>query len=99
MLFYRRASYTKNRKEKAEKFPLGCLGKFYRSLVDNVDSFLRSDFYGRIANDAVCLFLWKTCKSIYWQPAIFSKGMQDDINHYVSRDRINNASLRQKLAP
>ena len=29
----------------------------------------------------------------------FAKGMQTDINHYVTRDRINNASFRQKLNP
>ena len=97
MLFYRRASYTKNRKEKAEKFPLGCLGKFYRSLVDNVDSFLWSDFYGRIANDADIPL--EDVQKYLLATSNFSKGMQDDINHYVTQDRINNASLRQKLAP
>ena len=29
----------------------------------------------------------------------FSKGIHDDVNHYVTRDRINNASFRQKLDP
>ena len=29
----------------------------------------------------------------------FSLGMQDDINHYVTRDRINNASFRQTQDP
>ena len=29
----------------------------------------------------------------------FFKGMHDDVNHYVTRDRINNASFRQKLDP
>ena len=29
----------------------------------------------------------------------FAKGMQTDMNHYVTRDRINNASFRQKLDP
>ena len=29
----------------------------------------------------------------------FSKGMQTDINHYVTSDRVNNASFRQKLDP
>ena len=29
----------------------------------------------------------------------FAKGMQDDINLYVIRDRLNNASFRQKLDP
>ena len=27
----------------------------------------------------------------------FAKGMQDDINHYVTRDRLNNVSFRQQL--
>ena len=29
----------------------------------------------------------------------FAKGIQSDINHYVTKDRINNASFRQKLDP
>ena len=29
----------------------------------------------------------------------FSKGMRDDINHYVTRDRIKNASFRPKIDP
>ena len=29
----------------------------------------------------------------------FSKGMQTDIKHYVTSDRVNNASFRQKLDP
>ena len=29
----------------------------------------------------------------------FAKTMQTDINHYVTRDRINDASFRQKLDP
>ena len=29
----------------------------------------------------------------------FAKGMQDDINLYVTCDRLNNASFRQKLDP
>ena len=29
----------------------------------------------------------------------FAKGMQTDINHYVTKDRINNTSFRQKLDP
>ena len=29
----------------------------------------------------------------------FSKGMQNDISHYVTRDRLNNESFRQKLDP
>ena len=34
----------------------------------------------------------------YLLPTIyFGKGMQDDINMYVTHDRLNNASFRQKL--
>ena len=29
----------------------------------------------------------------------FAKSIQTDINHYVTRDRLNNASFRQKLDP
>ena len=29
----------------------------------------------------------------------FAKEMQTDINHYVTRDRLNNMSFRQKLDP
>ena len=28
-----------------------------------------------------------------------AKGIQTDINHYLTRDRIDNASFRQKLDP
>ena len=38
----------------------------------------------------------KTCKLA---TSDFAKDMQTDINHYVTRDRINNASFRQKLDP
>ena len=53
LFLYRRASYTKEtEKKKLKNFPAGYLDQFYRNLVDNVDTFLGSDFCGRIANDA-----------------------------------------------
>ena len=81
--------------KKLKNFPAGYLGRFYRNLADNADNSLGSDFYGRIANDAdiptddVQKYLLTTSD--------FSKGMQDDINHYVTRDKISNISFRQKL--
>ena len=84
--------HKKNETKKLKNFPAGYLGRFYRNQADNVDSSLGSDFYGRIANDAdiptddVQKYLLATSD--------FSKGMQDDINHYVTRDRINNAKIR-----
>ena len=44
-----------------------------------------------ISTDDVQKYLVVTCD--------FSKGMHDDVNHYVIRDRINNVSFRQKLDP
>ena len=72
--------YKKPEKKKLKNFPACYVGKFYRNLADNVDTFLGSDIYGRITND-------------------FAIGMQTDINHYVTKDRLNNASFRQKLDP
>ena len=86
--------HTKNRKSRLKNFPAGYVGSFYRNLADNVDNFLDSDFYGWIASDAnipsedVQKYILATSE--------FVKGMQSDINHYVTRDRINNASFRQK---
>ena len=36
---------------KLKNFPAGYVGRFYRNLADNVDNFLGSDFYGKIAID------------------------------------------------
>lgn len=35
-----------------KSFPAGYVGRFCRNLADNVDKFVGSDFYGRIANDS-----------------------------------------------
>ena len=70
---------------------------FIRNLADNIDNFLGSVFHGRIVNDAdipsddVQKYIIATSD--------FAKGMQNDINHYVTRDRINSATFRQKLDP
>ena len=74
---------------------MGYVGSFYRNLADNIDT--SSDFYSRIADDAnipkedVQKYLLATSD--------FAKSIQTDINHYVTRDRINDASFRQKLDP
>ena len=56
-----------------------------------------SDFYGRIANDSNIPS--EDIQKYILATSDFAKGMQTDINHYVTRDRINNASFRQKLDP
>ena len=72
------------------------MGNFYRSLADRVDN-VQSNFLSAISNDTsipkddVQKYLLATSD--------FAKSMQTDINHYVTRDRINNASFPQKLDP
>ena len=40
------------KKKRLKNFPVGYVGRFYRNLADNVNTFLGFDFYGRIVNDA-----------------------------------------------
>ena len=89
--------HKKPRQSRLKNFPAGYVGSFYRNLADNVDNFLGSDFYGRIANDANIPS--EDIQKYTLETSDFTKGMQNDINHYVTRDRINNASFRQKLDP
>ena len=87
--------YKKENTRKLKNFPAGYVGRFYRNLADSIDT--SSDFYLRIADDAnipkedVQKYLLATSD--------FAKSIQTDINHYVTRDRINYASFRQKLDP
>ena len=74
---------------------MGYVRNFCRNLADSVEC--SSDFFLRIAADAnipkedVQKYLFSTSD--------FAKSIQTDINHYVIRDRIKDASFRQKLAP
>ena len=70
---------------------------FYRNLADNIDNFLGSDFYGQIANDHNIPS--EDVQKYILATSDFAKSMQTDINHYVTKDRINNASFRQRLDP
>ena len=89
---------TKKTKKKKLKSFLACyVGSFYRNLADNVDTFMGSDFYGRIPNDSNITS--EDIEKYILATSDFTKGIQTDINHYVTRDRINNASFRQKLDP
>ena len=87
--------YKKENTKRLKNFPAGYVGNFYRNLADNVDT--GSDFFAQIFKDAnipredVQKYLLATSD--------FAKSIQTDINHYVTRDRINNASFRQKLDP
>ena len=73
------------------------VGNFYRSLDDNVNNFIGSEFYGITADDSNRPP--ENVKKYILVTSDFAKGIQTDINHYLTRDRINNASFRQKLGP
>ena len=88
--------YKKENTERLKNFPAGYVGNFYRNLNDRVDN-VQSNFLSVISADTnirkndVQKYLLATSD--------FAKSMQTDINHYVNRDRINDASFRQKLDP
>ena len=58
-------------------------------MADNVDNFTGGD--ANIPREDVQKYILATSD--------FAKSIQSDINHYVTRDRINDASFRQKLDP
>ena len=89
--------YKKPEKKKLKNFPAGYVGKFYTNLADSVDTFLGSHFCGRIINDADIPS--EDVRNYILAPSNFAKGMQTDINHYVTKDRLNNTSFKQKLDP
>ena len=89
--------YKKPEKVKLKNFPAGYIGNFYRNLVDNIDDFLGSDFYGKIANNRDIPS--EDVQKYILATSDFAKGMQTDINNYITKDRINNASFRRKLDP
>ena len=85
--------YKKEKAKRLKNFPAGYVGSFYRNLADYIDNFVGSDFYSRIAADSdipeeeVQKYILAMCD--------FAKSIQTNINHYVTRDRINDASFRQ----
>ena len=88
--------YEKENTKRLKNFSAGYVGNFYRNLSDRVDN-VQSNFLSAIFNDTsipkdnVQKYLLATTD--------FANPIQTDINHYVTRDRINNASFRQKLDP
>ena len=71
------------------------MSSFYRNLADNADNFVGSDFDSRIAADSD--IPKKDVQKYILATSDFAKSIQTEINHYVTRDRINDASFRQKL--
>ena len=84
--------YKKPKKMKLKNFPAGYVGRFYRNLADNVDNFLGSDFYGKIAIDTNIPI--EDIQKYILATSDFAKEMRTDINNYVTRDMINKTSFR-----
>ena len=89
--------YKKEKTERLKNFPAGYVGSFYKNLADNVNNFVGSNFYSRIAADSD--IPKEDVQKYILATSDFAKSIQIDINHYVTRDRINDASFRQKLDP
>ena len=87
--------YKKENTRQLKNFPAGYVGSFYRNLADNVDN--GSDFFSRITADAD--IPREDVQKYILAKSDFAKSIQTDINHYVTRDRINDASFRQRLDP
>ena len=89
--------HIKTETKKLKNFPAGYVGRFYKDLANNINNTVNSNFYRQIANDAdipsedIQKYLLATTD--------FAKGMQNDTKHYVTRNRLNNASFRQNLDP
>ena len=94
-LFPTNKLYKKENTKKLKNFPAGYVGSFYRNLADNINT--TSDFYSRIAANAD--IPKEDVQKYILATSDFAKSIQTDINHYVTRDRINNASFRQILDP
>lgn len=98
MAFYSSPSgrlHKKTKVERLKKIPAGYKNRFYRDLGDPYDKSFDLNFQRKIINDAPS----EDVKNYLLATSDFGKGMQDDINMYVPRDRLNNASFRQKVNP
>ena len=87
--------YKKENTRQLKNFPAGYVESFYWNLADNVGN--TSDFYSRITADGD--IPKEDVQKYILATSDFAKSIQIDINHYVTRDRINDASFRQRLDP
>ena len=92
---FQRINSIKKNTWRLKNFPAGYVGNFYRNLADNTNT--DSNFYSRIA--AYTDIPKEDVQKYLLATSDFAKSIQTDINHYVTRDRINDASFRLKLDP
>ena len=67
------------------------MGKFYRNLAGDIDGAVGSNYYSRIANDVEIPS--SDLQKYLLATNNFSNRIQNGINHYVMRDKRNNASF------
>ena len=70
----------KKKKKKLKHVYAGYLRSFYWNLANNADTFMGSDFYGRIVNDSNIPS--ENIQKYILATSDFTKGMQTDINYY-----------------
>ena len=87
--------HKKPQQRRLKNFTAGYVGSFHRNLADNVDNFIGYDFYEQMANDSN--IPTEDVRKYILATSDFAMGIQTDINHYMTRDRISNASFRQIL--
>ena len=87
--------YKKDNTKQLKNFPSGYVGSFYRNLADNVEN--GSDFFSRITANAD--IPREDVQKYILATSDFAKSIQTDNNHYVTRDKISDASFRQRLDP
>ena len=81
--------YKKEKAKRLKNFPAGYVGSFYRNLGDYIDNFVGSGADSDIPEEDLQKYILAMCD--------FAKSIQTNINHYVTRDRINDPNFRQNL--
>ena len=89
--------YKKENTKRLKNFPARYVEGFYRNSAENVHNFIGSDFYSRITADVG--IPREDVQKYILATSDFAKSIQTDINHHVTRDRINDANFRQKVDP
>ena len=74
----------KNKKSRLKNFSARYIDSFYRNLANNIDNFIGSDFYGRIAYDSNIPS--EEVQKYILATSDFPKGIQTDIIHCLTRD-------------
>ena len=87
--------HKKTETKRLSTIPPNYESRFYKTLDDPLNKSFDTCFQRDVLSKAPS----KDVKKYLLATSDFGKGMQDDINMYVNRDRLNNASFRQKLNP